>query len=244
MNFLKRKSDDMLDHDRKKKRPSRQPSRQPSKKPLRQLSPSRDSDEHSEDERSLSDISSRFFSHKPELISRYNNHIYFQTDVNKNTISELVTLIREAEEECYLSAFIMKIPEIPIYLHINSFGGSIFAAFAAIDVIQACRVPVHTIIEGATASAGTLMSIVGKKRYITPSSYMLIHQLSSSYHGKMEELKDEFKNLQEMTKKIKDLYIKHCKIPAVELTKLLKHDLWLNADKCLKHGLVDELWTK
>jgi ATP-dependent Clp endopeptidase proteolytic subunit ClpP len=220
---------------------------QPLRLPLpRQPPSSRDSnsDTLSDDERSLADRASKLFSNKTELISRYNNHVYFQTDVNKQTMCELINLIREAEEECYLSAFIMKIPEIPIYLHINSFGGSIFAAFSAIDVIKSCRVPVHTIIEGSTASAGTLLSIVGKKRYITPSSYMLIHQLSSGCHGKMNEIQDEFKNLQEITKKIKELYTKHCSIQSADLNKLLNHDLWLNADKCLKYGLVDELWTK
>ena len=232
--MLKRKSDGMYESGGKKKTQRKQ----------RPSSRDSNSDTLSDDERSLSDKASKGFSTKTELISRYNNHVYFQTDVNKKTMCELINLIREAEEECYLSAFIMKIPEIPIYLHINSFGGSIFAVFSAIDVIKSCRVPVHTIIEGSTASAGTLLSIVGKKRYITPSSYMLIHQLSSGYHGKMDEIQDEFKNLQEITKKIKELYTTHSKIPPAELNNLLKHDLWLDADKCLKHGLVDELWTK
>ena len=43
--------------------------------------------------------------------------------------------------------------------------------------------------------------------------------------------------------KIKDIYIEHAEIPKKELSELLKHDLWLNADKCLKYGLVDEIWT-
>ena len=124
---------------------------------------------------------------------------------------------------------------MPIYLHINSSGGCIFSAFNAIDYIEASRVPVYTIIEGATASAGTLISICGKRRYIRPNAHMLIHQLSSECWGKMSEIQDEF---------IKSHYKKHTSIPEKELRKLLKHDLWLHSDMCIDYGLVDKKWLK
>ena len=90
-----------------------------------------------------------------------------------------------------------------IYLHISSFGGSVFDALTAIDVITSCKVDVYTIIDGASASAGTLISVVGKKRYIRPNAYMLIHQLSSGCWGKMNELEDDFKNNKNIIKELK-----------------------------------------
>jgi ATP-dependent Clp endopeptidase proteolytic subunit ClpP len=177
-------------------------------------------------------------------IERECNHIYFHSEVDRDSIFDLIMLIKEAEEECVLTSLKLNLDDIPIYIHINSYGGSIFAAFGAIDVIKACKVPVHTIIEGATASAGTLISVVGKKRYIRPSGYMLIHQLSSTCWGKMSEIEDEFKNLQELMEKIKEIYKDHANIPKKELNELLKHDLWLNSEKSLKYGLVDEIWNK
>lgn len=177
-------------------------------------------------------------------IKRRNNHIYFYSEVDRDSIFELIMLIREAEEENMITSLKLHIDNVPIFLHINSNGGILFEAFNAIDVIKSCRVPVYTIIEGATASAGTLISVVGIKRYICPNAYMLIHQLSSTCWGKMSEIEDEFKNLQELMDKIKDIYRKNTKIPKKELEELLKHDLWLNSEKSLKYGLVDELWMK
>ena len=199
-----------------------------------------------EDKESNSDDLSTLLSKKnsDKKIERDNNHIYFHSEVDRESIFELIMLIKEAEEESVLTSFKLNIDEVPIYLHINSFGGSIFAAFGAIDVIKACRVPVHTIIEGSTASAGTLISIVGKKRYVRPTAYMLIHQLSSGCWGKMSEIEDEYKNLTELMEKIKELYKEHANIPKKELSELLKHDLWLNSEKCIKYGLVDEIWNK
>jgi ATP-dependent Clp endopeptidase proteolytic subunit ClpP len=177
-------------------------------------------------------------------IKRRNNHIYFYSEVDRDSIFELIMLIREAEEENMITSLKLHIENVPIFLHINSNGGIIFEAFNAIDVIKSCRVPVYTIIEGATASAGTLISVVGIKKYICPNAYMLIHQLSSTCWGKMSEIEDEFKNLQELMDKIKDIYRKHTKISKKELEELLKHDIWLNSEKSLKYGLADEIWMK
>lgn len=175
-------------------------------------------------------------------ITRESNHIYFHSEVDRDSIFELCALLREVEEDNMFIAYKMHLDPVPIYLHINSYGGSIFAAFAAIDCINASKVPIYTIIEGAVASAGTLISVFGKKRYIRPSAYMLIHQLSSGFWGKMSEIEDEHTNLTELMRRILAIYKDNTKIPKKELQDLLRHDLWLNSDKALKYGLVDELY--
>jgi ATP-dependent Clp endopeptidase proteolytic subunit ClpP len=175
-------------------------------------------------------------------IYRENNHIYFYTEIDRNSVSKLNTLIREAEEYCIITALKLHIDSIPIYLHIYSNGGYIHAAFAVIDVIKSCRTPVYSVIEGATASAGTLISIVCSKRFIRPTAYMLIHQLSGECWGKMNEIKDEYKNLTELMNRIKNIYETRSTLSNKKLKKLLNHDLWLSAKKSLKYGLVDELF--
>jgi ATP-dependent protease ClpP protease subunit len=177
-----------------------------------------------------------------DKIYRENNHIYFYTEIDRKSISNLNFLIREAEEYCIITSLRLRIDELPIYLHIYSNGGYIHAAFAAIDVINSCKVPVYSIIEGATASAGTLLSVVCKKRFIRPTAYMLIHQLSSEFWGKMSEITDEYKNLTNVMDKITKIYKKYSKLTPKKLEKLLKHDLWLDAKKSIKYGLVDELY--
>lgn len=180
---------------------------------------------------------------REESIERDGNHIYFYSEVSRDSIFKLNMLIKEAEEENLISSLKFHIPPIPIYLHINSYGGNVYAALTCIDVIQSCRVPVHTICEGAIASAGTLISVVGTKRYMRPNAYLLIHQLSSGFWGKMNEIEDEYVNLKSLMKRIKKIYKKHCNIPKKELNEILKHDLWWDYNKCLKMGLVDGLWT-
>jgi ATP-dependent protease ClpP protease subunit len=71
---------------------------------------------------------------------------------------------------------------------------------------------------------------------------MLIHQLSSGFWGKMSEIEDEYKNLAELMERLLNIYKENTKIPKKELHDLLRHDLWLNSDKSLKYGLVDEIY--
>ncbi len=177
-----------------------------------------------------------------QSITRDGNHVYFYSEVSRDSVFQLNMLLKEAEEENLIQSMRNHIEPIPIFLHINSYGGEIYAALSTIDVIQSSRVPVHTICEGAIASAGTLISVVGAKRYMRPNAYLLIHQLSSSFWGKMQEIEDEYVNLKGLMKKIKRIYKDHCKIPKKELKEILKHDLWWEYDKCLEYGLVDGLW--
>ena len=179
-----------------------------------------------------------------KTITRENNHIYFYAEVNRQNIFDLIDLIRKCEIDNIITAHKNCLDDIPIFIHISSFGGLLFDAFTAIDVIQACKVPVHTIIDGPTASAGTLISVVGQKRYMRPNAYMLIHQLSSSSWGKMAELEDEHENNTMLMKRIKDIYMDNASIPKKQLSEILKHDLWWDLNKCMDYGLIDEVWNR
>ncbi len=116
-----------------------------------------------------------------------------------------------------------------------------FAGFSSVDYILQSKVPVVTIVDGCAASAATIMSVVGTHRKINRNAFMLIHQLSSGMWGKYEELKDDMKNSDALMKRIKGIYEERTKIPKRKLNEILKHDLWWDAETCLKYGLVDEI---
>jgi len=169
------------------------------------------------------------------------NKIFFYADVSRSEVLKLNKHLDSLEKKVLTSAILLQSEPSNIYLHINSFGGSLFAGLAAVDYIKKCKVPIHTIVDGCAASAATLMSVVGQERRMHRHSFMLLHQLSTMCWGKYEDLKDDMKNNDLLMKTIKDIYIEHTKIPKRQLNKILKHDLWWDAETCLKYGLVDEV---
>ena len=183
--------------------------------------------------------------YKTNIVSVDKNIIYFNGKVSLESILDLKKAIQKLNDK-YIDLKSHELLESavasPIYLKITSYGGSVIAAMSAIDCIRKSIIPIHTIIDGCAASAATLMSIVGVKRYITPSSYMLIHQLSSGVCGTHAEIEDEYNNCEMMMNDIKNLYIKYTKLKKSQLNNFLKHDIWWKTDECLKYKLVDEIY--
>jgi ATP-dependent Clp protease protease subunit len=169
------------------------------------------------------------------------NNIYFNDDISMETVSLLNKEIRNLQNKLLTVSIKMGIEPPPIKLHLTTYGGSVHAAFSAISCIQSCKVDVHTVIDGYVASAGTLISVCGKKRFIHKHSSMLIHELRSGTWGKMSVLEEEFENLKKMMDKIKTIYVENSKLKKKELDVILKKDSDWYADECLKHGLVDEI---
>ena len=170
-----------------------------------------------------------------------NNHIYFYSEVERPKMLELNKKLRELDIKLQKQALEQDTKLPKIYLHINSYGGSVFAGMSSLDTVLTTKCKVITIVEGCAASAGTTLSVVGNERWIHQHAYMLIHQLSSGFWGKYAEIEDEKKNCDKLMKLIKNIYGKYTKVPEKKIDELLKHDLWWDAKKCLKYGLVDKI---
>lgn len=174
------------------------------------------------------------------------NHIWFNDDITSDSVSKLIKVINYRNfifEQKQREIFYGKLEPKPLYLHINSDGGSVHEGMAAVDCIRNSKIPIYTIIEGRAASAATFMSIAGKKRYITENSILLIHQLSSGMWGKMTELEDEHENNKFFMEKIYSIYSKYTTVPKKELKNIMKRDIWWDADKALKYGFADDIYT-
>ena len=178
---------------------------------------------------------------EPSFVEMVDNHIYFYSSVGKAEVLQLNRRIRELNNDLLRSAGLQDREPASIFLHINSYGGSIFDGLAAMDTILACKVPVVTIIDGCCASAATFISVVGKRRLIPQHGFMLIHQLSAMSWGKYRELQDDNVNFNKLMDTIRGIYAKYTQIPTDKINEILDHDLWFDADKCLEYRLVDEI---
>jgi ATP-dependent Clp protease protease subunit len=199
------------------------------------------------------------------FISEKDNEIYFNGPINYISMSNLIKELSKLEAKILKESIKLKrkvtdmlkddkdfensepkycnikIKNKPIKLYISSHGGSVYQVLGAFDSIKNMKVPVHTICKGFVASAGTILSLAGEKRFITKNSYMLIHQLRSGMWGKFEEIKDDFENCQTLMKHLKKIYIENTKLKEEELDDILKKDISWSAEICLEKGLVDEI---
>lgn len=171
------------------------------------------------------------------------NKIYLYGEIHRDSILTVCKQLDEISKQLKMLEFIYDIKDLPpIELHINCDGGELTSAFMLVDKILRSKLKIHTIIEGMAASAATIISTVGHRRFINKHSYMLLHQLSSSgWGGTYQNIVDEKTNCDVLMDDIKEIYLKHSKFKEKELAQLLKHDLLLRSSDCLKMGLVDEV---
>jgi ATP-dependent Clp protease protease subunit len=186
------------------------------------------------------------FREEHDRIYLKHNHLYFHNAVEEKSIDLVKKLMRDyldkttkAKNNSTYGIFTPK----PLFLHIYSPGGDVHAGLSLYDFINEYKktITVYTIVEGIAASAATIISIAGSKKYITPNSYMLIHQLSTYFGGNFEQIKDEFGNCEKVMKQLKEIYATKTKLTRKQLSDVLKRDIIWSAEDCLKYGLVDEI---
>lgn len=168
------------------------------------------------------------------------NKVLFYGDIVPASVLELNRVLTDLDIKLQNTKNVLGDEYTPIlHLHLNSPGGSIMDAFAVVDTIRTMRSTVYTYVDGLVASAGTLISIVGKKRHMGQNAHLLIHQLSGLMGGTYEEMEDYHFNSTMIMKLLKEFYKKYTKIPMKKLDEILKRDLYLTATECKDYGIVD-----
>ena len=165
-------------------------------------------------------------------IRRVRNEIYFYEDVTPQSILELNVLLREADNLH---------DGLPIILYIHSDGGDLFSGLSAMDHVQSCKKQVHTVSDGMCCSAATFIFLGGDKRLVKRHSHLLIHQISSdSEWVRFEDMKDEVNNLQRLMDKVIGIYRDYTNLPEKKLKKLMRHDVYLDAEQCVKYDIAHD----
>jgi len=142
-------------------------------------------------------------------------------------------------------------PNKPIWIVMNSTGGSVTECLAICDIIRALikmGIPVNILGVGLIASGATLIMQMATRRYSFPHTQFLIHQASQSIIEEKEEVSQGEERIEEMkrvNKLVMGLISKRIGMPLDKLIKLAKKtDYWLDAEAAKKlgsNGLIDEI---
>jgi len=129
----------------------------------------------------------------------------------------------------------------PISIEINSPGGWVTYGLSIIDTILSINAPVYTIISGEACSMAAMISIVGKKRFITPNGFWMQHSTQDLVSGNVNNIKDQAGFVIKLEKHMNDILKKYTKLNQRQLTQIRNGQLWLFAEDALKYGIVDKI---
>ena len=176
-----------------------------------------------------------------DCIKVIGNELLFYGDVDRENTLEFVEKFKKLEIELLKKMAELVGYEPMIRVHIMSEGGDVYAGLNMMNVLERSRVKVVTIAQGACCSAATFVLLGGKERRMGKNAYLLIHQISTEMWGSFNDLKHELKSTDKLMKMLKDMYLSKTKIPEAKFKTLMKKDIYLSPDKCLKYGIVSEI---
>lgn len=138
-------------------------------------------------------------------------------------------------------------PTEPIYMYINSPGGSVTSGLAIYDTMQYISPPVHTWCVGMAASMAAVLLAAGEAghRHALPNAKVLIHQpWTSGIGGQATDLKIQAEEILRTRDKLNNILSQHTGQPLETIERDTDRDFYMTAAAAKDYGIVDVVAEK
>jgi ATP-dependent Clp protease, protease subunit len=132
----------------------------------------------------------------------------------------------------------------PIYLYINSPGGSVTAGMAIYDTMQYIKSEVITICVGLAASMGAFLLAAGAKgkRLALPHARIMIHQpLGGTGRRQASDIEIEAKEIVRIKHLLNQIMADRSGQPIEKIERDTDRDYFLSAQEAKEYGLIDRV---
>jgi ATP-dependent Clp protease protease subunit len=131
----------------------------------------------------------------------------------------------------------------PLYVYINSPGGSVICGISVYDAMNYVTPPVTTICVGIAASMASFVLAGGEKgnRIALPHSRVMIHQPMSGSQGQASEVTEDVLEVLRFRKQIGEIYVARTGQSLKKISRDLDRDLFMSAREAKEYGIVDQV---
>ena len=134
-------------------------------------------------------------------------------------------------------------PDKDINIYINSPGGVVSSTLAIYDTMQYVRCDISTLCIGQAASGAAVLLAAGTKgkRYATPHSRVLIHQVIGGAQGQASDVEIGAKEILRMRALLDEILSKHTGQKVEKIRKDSDRDFWMTSQAAMDYGIIDEI---
>ncbi len=133
----------------------------------------------------------------------------------------------------------------PIYLYINSPGGSVTAGLAIFDTMQHIKSEVVTICVGLAASMGAFLLTAGSKgkRLALPHARIMIHQPLGGTQGRRQatDIEIEAREILRIKRQLNGIMAEKTGQSLEKIEKDTDRDYFMSPHEALAYGLIDKV---
>ncbi|KXS14215.1 ATP-dependent Clp protease proteolytic subunit [Gonapodya prolifera JEL478] len=135
-------------------------------------------------------------------------------------------------------------PEKPIYMYINSPGGSVTAGLAIYDTYIQSKI--HTLCIGQACSMGSLLLAAGSPgmRAALPNARIMIHQPSGGAAGQAADIEIQAREILKVRERLNGIYSSHTGQNKDVIAKLADRDHFMSPEEAKELGIIDSVMLK
>lgn len=129
----------------------------------------------------------------------------------------------------------------PLYVLIDSPGGSVFQGSMIISAIEASKVKVNTVCVGLCASMAFHIHQSGYKRLMVNRSILMAHPASGGLEGTLEQMRSRLSSISRYVDKLDNYAANRAHIPLDKFKSMIVSEYWVDAEDALEAGFTDEI---
>ena len=134
----------------------------------------------------------------------------------------------------------------PVWLYINSPGGSVTSGMAIYDTMQFIQPEVGTICIGLGASMGQFLLCAGApgKRYALPHARIMMHQPLGGVRGQATDIAIQAEQMAYTKKLLQERIAHHTGQSVEQIEADSDRDRWFTAEEAMEYGIIDHVIVK
>ena len=160
--------------------------------------------------------------------------VFLGTEVNDEMANFIIAqmLFLEAQD-----------PDKPIWLYVNSPGGSVTSGMAIYDTMQFVGPEVGTICMGLGASMGQFLLCAGApgKRYALPHARIMMHQPLGGVRGQASDIAIQAEHMAYTKKMLQERIADHTGQSVETIEADSDRDRWFTAEEAREYGIIDQV---
>lgn len=129
----------------------------------------------------------------------------------------------------------------PIYLVIDSPGGSVLDGAKVVSAMESSSVPIYTVCNGLCASMAFIIHQYGTKRLATDRAILMAHPASGGASGTLEQMTSQISMFTGYVNKMSAYVAKRAGLTFEQFHAKYISEMWLDSEDAKKNGFVDSL---
>ena len=154
--------------------------------------------------------------------------VWFTTDFNFGSVANAVEQLKKLESES----------SEPIYLLLDSPGGSVFDGATLISQMEAS---IYTVCTRLCASMAAMTHSYGAKRLILDRAILMYHPASGGVQGQVPNMVSLLKSITRYIDRMNANIVGRSNLNREEYERLVAYEIWIDSEDSVKKGLSDEI---